>query len=135
MIGAGVGWAFRISGMGRVKPIAEGVRFSGLSLRFQPAPGGKGDKLIACGIFQRTNSLFVSVAGIELEEFVGFFSKMFRGVFFEGLNGGFVLLDGKSAFVVVPTCQERNIVLLAGGENGRNRFRQEIAVDVRSEAE
>src|SRR6185295_16309988 len=51
MIGAGVGGTFGISRMGLVKPIAEGVRFSGLPLRLQPAPGGKGDELIACGIF------------------------------------------------------------------------------------
>ena len=51
MIRASVGGTFGIGGMGLVKPIAEGMRFSSLSLRFQPTPGGKGNKLIPSGIF------------------------------------------------------------------------------------
>ena len=108
---------------------------AGLTLRFHPVPGGECDELITCEILRGAKRLLVRASRIQSQEFSSLVPKILHSVCLHAVRGG--LLRGEhnveTAFVVVPPSQHRDVVLLTRSENGRDGFRQEVAVDVRTE--
>src|ERR1700722_4746933 len=119
VVGAGfLGTALRVLGVVHVEAVAVDGGFAGLELRVDPSPGGEGDEAVALVVRERALRLSVVVIGIELQEFVGFRGEILCCDVFESVGGGLVFGHSGSAFVAIPAREKRDVVLLAGAEDG-----------------
>ncbi len=105
-----------VAGVAECEEVAIDGRVAGLGLRLDPAPGGEGDEAVADEIAGGREGLGVGGGGVEGEEVVGAVAKVFVGLGGEAFGGdGGGEEDGGANFVGVPSGEEGNVGLLAGG--------------------
>src|SRR4051794_41240056 len=81
--------------------------------------------------------MLVSIGGIEFQEFVCLITEIFLRASFEAFGIGLLRSERglKAAFVMIPACHERNVILLSRGENGGNQTRTKKIVDIMVKSE
>ena len=102
-----------------------------VDLGFEPAPGGVVDEAVAGEVACGDEGFGVGGCGVEGEKFLGVVAEVgLRGCGEAGGGGfGFGHDDLAAGFVGVPTGEEGDVSLLAGGVDVGDGVGEEIAVD------
>ena len=116
--------------------VAEDGRVAGSDLGFKPAPGGIGDEVVPGEVACGDGGFVVGGCWIESEELLGVVAEVGLGGCGEAGGGGFGFRhdDLSSRLVGVPTGQERDLGLFAGGIDAGDGVGEEVAVDAGPEA-
>ena len=126
--------AFEVGGQCEVETITIDGLLAGGRLRLHPPPGRPGDEAVADEIFHGTLRFGIGIGRVQAQKIRRTHAKLFLRRSLHGVHRGLFRRSrhGEAALVVVPSGQQRNVVLQAGSEDCGERFAQKISIDVRN---
>src|SRR3984893_10177019 len=134
MKGSQSGRVFRIGRRRQIESISIYRLLASRRLRFEPFPGRPGDEAITCEVLQGTLGHRIAVGRIEAQKLFRLPTERLGRLDLYSVHRRELrrMRDFATAFVVIPSGQQRNVALLSFGKNGGHQRGQEVPVHVGS---